>query len=200
MIFGWIIIALISCLLLILFLPMRFGVRYKKTATETKIHVYISIFGILMRFPIRRYARKHAKKRRPSTSTPRSFSFDTFQKTVDSFGEIFEVTKNDLLSMLSYVRAHLRCKEMDFQISFGTDNAAKTGYLTGAAWTSGTLLLKMIDTLIGIEKINMNVHPDFTCKKFEIYVKTILIMQPFRFIIIVRKIADTINYIKSKIN
>ncbi len=200
MIFGWIIIALISCLLLILFLPMRFGVRYKKTATEKKIHIYISIFGILIRFPIRQYAKKRAKKHTSSASKSGNLSFDTFQKTIDSFGEIFEVTKNDLQSMLSYVRAHLSCKEMDFQITFGTDNAAKTGYLTGAAWTSGTLLLKMIDTLIGIKKINLNVYPDFTDKKFEIYVKTILIMQPFRFIIIVRKIADTINYIKSKIN
>ncbi len=200
MIFGWIIIGFILSVTLILFIPMQFGVRYKKTSTEEKIHIYISIFGILVRFPIHRYAGTHTKKHKAPTRTSSTLSFDTFQKTIDSFGEIFEITKNELLSMLSYVRKHLNCKELDFQICFGTDNAAKTGYLTGALWTSGTLLLKMIDTLIGIKKINMNVAPDFCEKKFEIYTKTILIMQPFRFIIIVRKITETIRYIKSKIN
>ena len=150
---------------------MQFGVRYKKNATEEKIHIYISIFGILLRFPVHRYASKHARKKKTLTHTSSNLSLDTFQKTIDSFGEIFEITKNELLSMLSYVRKHLDCKELDFQIRFGTDNAAKTGYLTGAVWTSGTLLLKMIDTLIGIKKINMNVSPDFCEKKFEIYTK-----------------------------
>jgi len=178
---------------------MQFGVRYKKTATEEKTHIYISIFGILVRFPVHRYARKHERKDKTPSRTSSSLSFDTFQKTIDSFGEIFEVTKKELISMLAYVRKHLQCKELDLKVCFGTDNAAKTGYLTGAAWTSGTLLLKMIDTLIGIKKINMNVSPDFCEKKFEIYTKTILIMQPFRFIIIVREITDTIRYIKSKI-
>ena len=187
-------------LILILFIPMQFGVRYEKNATEEKIHIYISIFGILVRFPIHRYAKTHTKKHTASKKQSGNLSFETFQKTIDSFGEIFEVTKNELLSMLAYVRRHLQCKELDFQICFGTDNAAKTGFLTGAAWTSGTLLLKMIDTLIGIKKINMNVSPDFCKKKFEIYVKTILIMQPFRFIIIVKEITNTIRYIKSKIN
>ena len=189
-------IGLILFLSLIMFMPMQFGVRYKKNATEEKIHIYISIFGILVRFPVHRYARKD----KTPTRTSNKLSYDTFQKTIDSFGEIFEITKNELLSMLSYVRKHLDCKELDFQIRFGTNNAAKTGYLTGAVWTSGTLLLKMIDTLIGIKKINMHVSPDFCEKKFEIYTKTILIMQPFRFIIIVRKITETIRYIKSKIN
>lgn len=193
-------IGFILSISLIMFIPMQFGVQYKKNATEEKIHIYISIFGILVRFPVHRNARRNVKKHKAPTRTSSNLSFDTFQKTIDSFGEIFEITKNELLSMLSYVRKHLDCKELDFQIRFGTDNAAKTGYLTGAVWTSGTLLLKMIDTLIGIKKINMNVSPDFCEKKFEIYTKTILIMQPFRFIIIVRKITDTIKYIKSKIN
>ena len=127
-------------------------------------------------------------------------TFASFKEHVDAFGEVFEVSKNELKNMLSFARKHLSCKEVDFNIRFGLDDAAKTGIATGAVWTSGTFLLKLIDTLIGIKKIKMNVYPDFNEKKFEIYLKTILIMQPIHFIMIVNQIHDTIKYIKTKIN
>lgn len=197
-------VGILFCLSLILFVPMRFGVRYEKTAAANKFHIYVSVFGILIRIPIHNKKDASAKKRHTKAPEPAEnetvLSFDTFKKRIEVFREVAERQKDDLKSMLSYVRKHLSCNEIDFNICFGLDDAAKTGIATGAVWTSGTLLLKTIDTFIGIKKIGMHVYPDFNQKKFEIYVKAILIMRPIHFIIIGKKLADTIQYIKSKIN
>lgn len=119
---------------------------------------------------------------------------------MDLLSDAVQVSKDELKVMLPYIRKHLHCTEFDFKISFGFDNAAKTGIATGAVWTSGTLLLKIIDSLIGIKKINMNVYPDFNEKKFDIYLKTVLIIQPFRFIILSKRVIDVVKFIKNKIN
>ena len=202
MVAGLMIAGVVLLILLLLFLPMRFGIRYEKTASFEKFHIYVSVFGILIRIPI------HNKEERGTKNTDegelrkragRELTYASFKKHVDAFGEVFEVSKNELKNMLSFARKHLSCKEVDFNIRFGLDDAAKTGIATGAVWTSGTFLLKLIDTLIGIKKIKMNVYPDFNEKKFELYVKTILIMQPIHFIMIVNQIRDTIQYIKTKI-
>ena len=64
----------------------------------------------------------------------------------------------------------------------------------------GSFILKVIDSLIGIKKINMQVNPDFNNKVFEIYSKFILIMRPVHFIIILRNVIKTYSYVKNKIN
>ena len=197
-----IILAIITVLFAVfLFVPMRFGIRYEKRTSSTKLHIYVSFLGILIRIPYDtdpKRKRKKTSKEKPKKK--KEFSLDTFRKNIDLLGEVYKTSKEQLISMLSYVREHLSCKEVDFKICFGLDDAAKTGIFTGAVWTSGTLLLKIIDSLIGVESIKMNVYPDFNDKRFEIYFKTILIMQPFRFIIILRHISNTIKYIKRKIN
>lgn len=179
-----------------IFFPMKFGINYKKNAETEKFYVYASFFGILIRFPIN--TNKGSKKKKTKKTKKTDFSFDTFRKNVDQLGEVVKKSKKELSAMLRYIRKNLSCKNIDFYINFGTGDAAKTGITTGAVWTSGTLLLKIVDELIGIKKINMQVNPDFTQKKFEIYVKTILIMRPIHFIIVLRKLVHTIAFIKSK--
>ncbi|MBR4874646.1 MAG: DUF2953 domain-containing protein [Clostridia bacterium] len=196
-----IILAIITVLFAVfLFVPMRFGIRYEKRTSSTKLHIYLSFLGILIRIPYDTDPKRKKKKAKEKTKERKEFSLENFRRNIDAFEEVYVTSKENLLSMLSYVREHLSCKEVDFKICFGLDDAAKTGIFTGAVWTSGTLLLKIIDSLVGIESIKMNVYPDFNDKRFEIYFKTILIIQPFRFIIILRQISDTIKYIKRKIN
>lgn len=199
-----IIIAILLLLILVAFLPMHFGVEYEKTEKQNKLHIYLRILGMVIHFPIHTKHDKpaRAKKKNTKNTKPakRPLSYNSFRENIHLLSEVYETSKNELLDILSYVREHLRCKEIHFDIRFGLDDAAKTGIATGVVWSSGTLLLKMIDALIGIEQIKMNVYPDFNDKKFEIYTKTILIMQPFRFIIIVRRVEETIKFIQSKIN
>lgn len=192
----------VALLVLFLFVPMQFGIYYVKTANKNKFYIYASLFGILIRIPIHtiKDTKKENKKKQKAAKKENPLTFEMFRKNVDAFGEVAEICKNELLEMLSYVRRHISCKEIDFRIAFGTGDAAKTGITTGAVWTTGTFLLKIIDSLIGIKNMHMDVFPDFQQKRFEISFKTILIMQPFRFIIVYKSIRDTIKFIKTKIS
>lgn len=182
---------------------MQFGIHIHKTASKNKLYIYVSLFGMLIRIPVHTN-KKSAKKVKPpakdTNSLKRAFSFESFQENVKALSRIVNVSRREILDMLSYVRKNLSCKEIDFRIAFGMENAAKTGISTGAVWTTGTMLLKVIDSLIGAKKMNMEVYPDFQNKRFEISFKTILIMQPFRFIIVYRKIRNMVNFIKTNIS
>ncbi len=198
MIAVYILLGLLILVGALLICPMQFGVHYKKTASFEKFYVYVSFFGILFRIPINTKAEGRKKTKNKLKEGKREFSLETFKKSIDNLGEVVRTSKNELLDMLHFVREHLKCKIFNFEIAFGTGDAAKTGISTGIVWTSGTFLLKIIDSLIGIKNIKMNVYPDFTQKKFEIYLKTILIMSPIHFIIVVKRIKKSISFIKTK--
>lgn len=201
MIAGLILLFFFLLICAFLFFPMRFGISYEKTNFSEKIFVHISFFGILIRIPINNKKESGKKSEQKLKIAPKTaFTFTLFKKNVDKFGEFFKISKDELRTMLAFVRKHLSCSNVDFNIHFGLGDAAKTGIATGAVWASGTFLLKLIDALLGIKKIKMNVFPDFKEEKFEIYTKTILTMRPVYFIIIASKISKTIKYIKTKIN
>ena len=174
-----------------------------KTTNKKSFHIYVSVFGILLRIPIpstRKKSKqsKYAKKTEHSCEHP--FTFEFFRDNVEKLGEVVRLSGQELKNILSYVRKHLSCKEIDFRIAHGTGDAAQTGIVTGAVWTSGTMLLKLIDTLIGIRKIHMDVFPDFNRKRFEVSVKAIFVMRPIHFLFIYKRIYSAIKFLKTKIS
>lgn len=177
--------------------PMEFGVEIIRTADKNNLYLRFKIFAIP--FKIKLNKKKKTKDKKPQKKE-NSLSFEIFRKNVSEFKEIYDTSKDHLRQMLAYVRRHSSVKSVDFKIKFGFDNAATTGISTGAIWGMGSFILKVVDTLIGIKKINMHVFPDFNNKLFEIYSKTILIMRPIHFIIIIRKLVKTYLYINNKIN
>lgn len=195
-------VLLIVIFILILFLgaflitPLQFGLEIVKTADKDKKNLYFKIFGIPVKIPLKPFKKgEHDKQKKES-----SLSFQNFKENVSDFKELYKTSKDELKEMLSYARKHLSVERVDFEIRFGFDNAAATGISTGAIWGMGSFLLKVVDALLGVKKINMQVNPDFNNKIFEIYSKTVLIIKPIHFIIILRKFVKTYIYIKKKIN
>lgn len=178
--------------------PLEFGLEIDKFDSKTKIYLCFRVFAIPFRIRLNEKKIDKNKKREPRKKE--KFSFETFKKNVSALKEVYGDSKAEISHMLSYVRKHTTVNRIDFRIQFGFDNAAATGISTGAVWGVGTFFLKVIDSLIGIKKINMQVNPDFDNKVFKIYSKTILIMRPIHFIIIYRRIVKTYKYIKNKIN
>ena len=176
--------------------PMEFGVEIIRTANKNNLYLRFKIFAIPFKIRLNKKKNKEKKPKKKENS----LSFENFRKNVSEFKEIYDTSKDHLRKMLAYVRRHSSVKSVDFQIKFGFDNAATTGISTGAIWGMGSFILKVVDSLIGIKKINMQVYPDFNNKLFEIYSKTILIMRPIHFIIIIRKLVKTYLYINNKIN
>ena len=180
--------------------PLQFGIEIKRTAQVNKSLLYLKLFGVPVRIPIRPQTKNENKKQMQKQRSESQISFENFRENVSDFKEIYSTSKEELCEMLSYVREHVSVNKVDFNIRFGFDNAAATGISTGAIWGMGSFILKAIDSLIGIKKINMQVNPDFNNKVFEIYSKFILIMRPVHFIIILRKVIKTYSYVKNKIN
>lgn len=196
----FVIFALILLFGAFLITPLQFGLEVIKTARKNKTLLYFRLFGIPIKIPIRATAKSENKNQKIKQKKESPISFENFKENISDFKEIYDTSKAELKEMLSYVRHHLSVERVDFEIRFGFDNAAATGISTGAIWGMGSFLLKVVDALLGIKKINMQVNPDFNNKIFEIYSKTILIMRPIHFIIILKKVVKTYMYIKNKIN
>ena len=179
-------------------IPLEFGLEIDKTANSTKIYLCFKVFKIPFRIRLNDKEDKKREKKQPKRKE--KFSFRAFLDNVETLKEVYRDSKVEIRHMLSYAREHLSINRVDFRIHFGFDNAATTGISTGAVWGAGSFILKVIDEIIGIKKINMQVDPDFNNKIFEIYSKTILIMRPIHFIIIYRRIVKTYKYVKNKIN
>lgn len=181
-----------------LFTNVEFGLEIIKTDKKNASFLRFKIFKIPFKIALKQ--KKHEQKIVKSAKKEEKLTFSKFKETVTSLKEVYDEKKDDLGQMLSYTKNHLKIKSVDFEIRFGFDNAAKTGISTGAIWTVGSLLLKIIDSLVGIKKINMQVNPDFNNKIFEIYSKTILIIKPINLIIIVGQVLKTLEYVNNKIN
>ena len=182
-----------------LLIPAEFGLEIIKTADRNDIYLRFKIFKIPIKIPLKpKKVEKDAVK--DVKKEERKLSFNTFKENVSALKEIYNTQKQILGQMLSYTRKHTSIKSVDFNIHFGFDNAAATGISTGASWGMGSFILKVIDSLIGIKKINMQVNPDFNNKIFEIYSKTILIIKPIHLIIIVGQVLKTLKYVNNKIN
>jgi len=179
--------------------PLQFGIEIKRTSHINKSLLYFKLFGIPIRIPIKSQTKSENKKQKKKQRSESPITFENFRENISDFKEIYSTSKEELKEMLSYVRKHLSVSSIDFDIRFGFDNAAATGISTGAIWGMGSFILKVIDSLVGIKKINMQVNPDFNNKVFDIYSKTILIMRPVHFIIILRKVIKTYSYVKNKI-
>lgn len=197
------VLLIISAILIILagafvVMPLEFGLEIDKTANSTKIYLCFKVFKIPFR--IRLNDKDDKKERKKQAEKREKFSFRVFLDKVETLKEVYRDSKVEIRHMLSYAREHLSINRVDFRIHFGFDNAATTGISTGVAWGAGSFILKVIDEIIGIKKINMQVDPDFNNKIFEIYSKTILIMRPIHFIIIYRRIVKTYKYVKNKFN
>ena len=197
------VLLIISAILIILagafvVMPLEFGLEIDKTANSTKIYLCFKVFKIPFR--IRLNDKDDKKERKKQAEKREKFSFRAFLDNVETLKEVYRDSNVEIRHMLSYAREHLSINRVDFRIHFGFDNAATTGISTGVAWGAGSFILKVIDEIIGIKKINMKVDPDFNNKIFEIYSKTILIMRPIHFIIIYRRIVKTYKYVKNKIN
>lgn len=60
-----------------------------------------------------------------------------------------------------YVRKKIRIKRIDFDMTFGLDDAAHTGIATGAAWGSVYNILGFLDRLCTVKDHKFNITPVF---------------------------------------
>jgi len=197
---------LLIFVLLLLFLPAEAGVRLYWGQQEKKLTVHARIFYIPLSFtiPLEKAEEKSKQKKKKSKETPSEAEKERmtpkrFIALVKSLHRAYQESKQELFALLGFLRKALTCKELTCRIEYGTSNPATTGMLNGAVWTAGTLLLRLLDSAIGVQKMGLHVYPDFTkeflCLKF----CGILKFKPVDLLKIVLKSVKLVNLMKSKI-
>lgn len=96
-----------------------------------------------------------------------------------------------------YVRKKIKIDKLDFNMTFGLDDAAHTGIATGAAWGSVYNIFGFIDRLFTVNSHRFRITPVFDAECFEMDFETRLHFSMSN--IIALAFAIFINYTKSKI-
>lgn len=96
-----------------------------------------------------------------------------------------------------YVRKKIKMENLDFNMTFGLDDAAHTGIATGAAWGSVYNIFGFIDRLFIVKSHQFNITPVFDGECFAFDFETRLKFSLSNIIAVA--FAVFINYLKAKI-
>ena len=191
---------IISVLILLIgvyvFTPMRCSIVIKRTTQEYKGKV---CFGFI-KIPVRLISRKKIPPPKPKDTEPDTL-IAKIEDEINDIKKIYSDSKSGLCDLFASLRRRMKSDgvDVDLNINFGFEDAAVTGVSTGAFWGLGSLILKLFDLLLGLNKVNMNVVPDFSNEFFNIYAKIDLIIQPIHFIIILLRAVKVYKRIKYNI-
>ena len=188
---------LILIVFALLFFKMQAGIEYLHSGKAQKLIVHLRLLGIpiKIRIPLndKKKAKQEVKKTENNTQSKKRLTFSRFKNICSGIYSAYSESKNDIKEVLSDLRQKIEFKTVDFKVHFGLSDAAKTGIATGAAWTSSSCLVSVINQMFGIKKIDLNVTPDFNRECFNLYIKSILILRPVHIISIGLKALKIVN-------
>ena len=182
---------------LLLFVPMSLGIDFLREGESQKVRIRARIFGIPFSFsvPLDRQKKKNAREEKKNASlTPKNFI--KFAK--DLYHGYCEA-EHEFKDLLREIKEKVGCNEIYFSIHYGTKNPALTGMLNPAIWTAGTLLLKVIESLIGVQKKTLNVYPDFKEVHMCLHIKSSFQFRLYHAIRFTFDFIRLVNIIKSYI-
>ncbi len=189
-----VLILLLFFILSLLFIPIDAGIEYILKDGISRMYlkiVYLKLFKLNIQIKTDKEEKQHTKKKLDATN---------YLDFIKKIKEAYCITKDEIKNVFTKASEEITFNEVLFDVVFDTGNAAKTGIMTGAVWTGSTFLIKIIDEIFGVNKVNVNVTPYFSSKCFNIHVKSILRLKLVNIIIIVVKILKIINIFKEKIN
>ena len=182
-------------LLLLLFVPTLVGIDYLWDQKNQDLRLRFRVLGIHFSVKIPLDKKKEDKKQGEEKKlSPKKFI--TFAKELYS---AYRSVEDDCKGVLREIKARFTCREVYFTIRYGTTNPARTGILNGAVWTAGTLVLKVIDSILDVSQKTLNVYPEFNRSCMCIHIKGTFRFTLFNAIRFVLKIIRLVKLIKSKI-
>lgn len=186
-------------LLLLLFAPTYVGVDYLLEHGISVMRIRVRVLGIpfSFRLPLKRKKKNKSEKGKEEKKAMTPKELIAFSK---SLHQAYTEVKEDCRTLLCHIKRRFACHELYFAIHYGTGNPAGTGMLNGAIWTAGTMILSVLDNLLGIHKKTLNVYPDFNRSFLSLQLKGTLRFMLFDAVRTVLKIIKLVNLIKSKLN
>lgn len=156
-----ILIILKVLIVLLMFVPTLLGVDYLQEESVRKLRIRMRLLGISFSIPISLDKKNEKPKKKDSenkkTMTPKRFI--AFSKRLYAAYREIEV---DFKELFSELKKRFSCREISLSLQYGTKNPATTGILNGAVWTASSLILKVLDSILGVTKKKLDIQPVFT--------------------------------------
>lgn len=186
--------------LCLLFTPTLVGVDYLQNDTIKKLKIRLRLLGVSFFIPISLEKGKQKKKPKKgeneakSKLTPKRFI--AFSKQLYA---AYREVEADFKSLLSEIKKRFSCHEVHFAVEYGTKNPATTGILNGAVWAASSLVLKVLDSTLGVRKKHLEVHPVFTKPCMCVHFKCTFCFKLIDALRFALKIRELVKIIKSRI-
>lgn len=192
-----ILIILALLIAVVLFAKMSLTVKLVKPINEKfKTEIVLSVLGInvnISRF-IKKDKKPAAKTDKPSKKTQKKKL--TLKERLHNLRVNIERGRYTYLLSKRYVRGKIKVENIDFNMTFGLDDAAHTGIATGAAWGSLYNIFGFVSSLFKVKSHKFNIIPVFDgeCFAFSFDTKVKFSLSN----ILAIAFAVMINYIKAK--
>ncbi len=187
-------------ILILLFLPTEIGLDYLMEHKEQVFRIRVRVLGIPFSFKIPTKKDKSKLKEGKDEKEGKSLTPKKFISFSKSLYHGYLEIEDECKALIREIKKRFACQEVFFVIRYGTTNPARTGILNGAIWTAGTLILKVLDSVLGVKKKTMEVYPDFNRAFMCIHIKGSFRFNFFDAARTVLKIIKLVNLIKNKMN
>lgn len=198
-----ILLIIIAVLILVLFIPTDAGIEFLMKDNTKKMYLHLRLFNIIsLKIPLLLKNKTKMKKEKDEASSDnkKKLGIKDYINLAKSIKEAYNENREEIKDIANDFKKEVTFKEVTFEVLFSTGNAASTGIMTGAVWTTTSFLAKLADEIFGIGSINLNVIPTFNEKCFNIYLKSILRLKVVNIIFILSKILKIINIFKNIIS
>ncbi len=192
MLLGIIAGILLLFLLLVLFTPTLIGVDYLYKEKKQKLRIRFRLLGVPFSVPVSLGKKQNKPEKEKKTLSPKEY-IDLAKKIYGGYQE----AKDEIKKLLSDVKHSFGGKEIALKVHYGTKNPAVTGMLNGAVWAASSLLLKILDEIVGAEKKTLDIQPDFQNVCMNLHIKGTFCFKLFDAVRFALKVKRLVNIIKN---
>ncbi len=189
---------LLLCLLFI-FVPVHVTCTYTLCEKKQFLKLCIKFLGIPipLRISLNQDAKKDKKKKEEKPK--QKFGIKRFIAFSKELYAAYQMVKDEFKELLLKLKQDTECKAISFTVHYGTENPALTGILNGAAWTAGTLILKVLDSMLGVPQKKLHIYPNFQKELMEIEAVLTLRVVVFKLARFVLKLLNLVKIMKQNI-
>ena len=190
-------IAVVTALILILFVPVRLCAQWCENNLE--LYVKIGVFKKSLRvkdetiekgLDIQAEKREKQEKKEPG-----------FVRRIMFYRELTESIKEDVFKALGYAARHgIKIELLNFRLNFGGEDAAAVGMLYGLVNAAVYTVLGVMHNVLFIKKWTVDIIPDYKHEIFDLKVDCILRTRLVHIIVIGIKFIKILTFIKKEKN
>ncbi len=185
--------------LLLLFIPTVLGVDYLLENKEQALKIRCRLLGIPFSFRVPLERQEEPKTQDAEKEEKKSLSPKKYIAYGKELYRAYREVEEEFRAVFRQIKERFACKELYFTVHYGTNNPVTTGMLNAGIWTASTLILKVLDSALGVQKKTLKVYPDFQKACMCIHMKGTFSFTLFDAIRFVLKIIKLVKLVKSHI-